>query len=375
MLNERTVVLLAVLSLAAGSIACGSERETVRVGDDVFVAGDEAAFRGDLAGDALLAGGKVVLDGAVGGDAVLAGGDLDIRGNITQDLYAAGGELEVAGRIGGSARIAGGEIRIADTASIAGGLSAAGGRIELDGHAGEYAQIAGGKVRINGRVDGDVRVSSGELVVGPDAVIEGRLTYRGPRDARVSSAAQVRGGVVNVRDERRHGRTLERVFGWFAFVWLAGWTLVGILLLALLPGASRAVTDTVRSRPGAALLLGLAVLCVVPILIVLVAITVVGIPLALLLLLAYLLLLPLGYLAAVAAIGDTLLPRLRGSKPSTTPLRIGAFILMLVLIYLLTRIPVLGGAIAFALILAGMGGLALALAARGGRTSPAAPAT
>jgi hypothetical protein len=360
------LVVLAVLSLGAMSPAIGAERERLRVGDDAFVAGDEALLTDDVSGDALLAGGEVFLDGTVGGDAVLTGGRIAIRGTVGQDVYAAGGRLLVSGRIGGSARIAGGEITITEGASIADGLSIAGGRIELDGHAGRYVQIAGGHVRINGRVDGDLTVRSGDLVVGPDAVIGGRLTYRGPHAARVSSSADVRGGVVNLPEERRHGRILGRVAGFFSLVWLAGWAVVGVLLLALLPAATRTVTDTVRSRPGAAALLGLALLFAAPVVIALIAITILGIPLAILLIGVYFLLLPLGYLASVATIGDWAIPKVRSTSEATMPLRIGAFLLVLVVAWLVTRIPVLGGLIAGVLVIAGMGGLVLALTRRTG---------
>lgn len=362
--ERRTFALLSLaLAFAATGVALGRE-QALRIGNDVFLAGDEAAFRDDVTGDALLAGGEVSFEGSTGGDAVLAGGRVQVRGNVGEDLYAAGGEVSVGGTIAGSARVTGGEVRIDESARINDGLSVAGGRVELNGHAGRYVQIAGGEVRINGRVDGDVGVSSGELVIGPRAVIEGRVTHRGPRAPRVDSSAQVQGGVHHVPSKDVDGHALRKLFTFAALLWLAGWTIVGILILGLLPGASRAVTDTVRSRPWAAVLLGLALCFAIPVVIVLCAITLVGIPLALLLLCLYLVLLPLGYLASVATLGDWLLPRLRGGKPVTTPMRIGVFVLVLVVAYLITRIPVIGGLIVLALLLAGLGGLVLAVVPR-----------
>jgi hypothetical protein len=360
---ERLVVLALSLLALAPQASLSTEGRSSRVGNDVFAAGDHAAIRAEVNGDALLAGGEVTLEGRVGGDAALAGGRIALRGDVGEDVYAAGGELTIAGRIGGSARLAGGEITVTEDASVADGLSLAGGRIELLGHVGQYAQIAGGEVRINGRVDGDVNVSSGSLVVGPDTVIEGRLTYRGREEARVSENARVRDGVVHV-PARRHGRAFERMFTTFTVIWLAGWTIVGILLLALLPHASRTVTDTLRARPGTALLVGLALLCVIPIVIVLGAITVVGLPLALLLVCLYLVLLPIGYLISVAALGDWLLPKLRRGKPVTTAMRIGTFILAIIIVYLLTRVPMLGGLVALLVVLAGIGALGLSIGRR-----------
>lgn len=364
----RAIVTFAMLGLAAAT-AVGSDERSASFGNDVFRAGDRVVFTDTVAGDALLTGGEVELQGSVGGDVAAAGGEVDVGGSIGQDLYAAGGRVTVRGKVGGSARLAGGDVEIAENASIEDGVSIGGGEVTLRGHVGRYLQVAGGNVRIDGRVDGDVNVSSGHLSVGPNAVVGGRLTYRGRDEPDVDSAAQIAGGVEHV-SRRRDGRVGERVFGAFAFVWWLGWTLIGVLLIALLPQATRSITDRIRERPGASALMGFAVLCGVPIAILITAITVIGIPLAILLALAYILLLPLGYLAAVAAVVDALLPRVRRAAPPTTLMRVGAFVLAAVVIYLVTRIDFVGGLVAFALLIVGLGGLLFAARPGSGRGTP-----
>jgi cytoskeletal protein CcmA (bactofilin family) len=366
----RAIVTFSILGLFAAAVPAEDER-TVTLGNDVFRAGDRVVFTDTVTGDALLTGGEVELRGSVGGDVAAAGGEIDIGGDVGQDLYVAGGRVTVRGKVSGSARIAGGEIDVAENASIEDGVSIAGGDVTLRGHIGRYLQVAGGNVRLDGRVEGDVNVSSGRLSVGPDAVIQGRLTHRGPREPRVDSGAQISGGVEH--RQRDDDRIAGRVFGAFAFVWWLGWTLIGVLLIALLPQATRAVTDRIRARPGASALLGFGVLCLVPIAILITAITLIGIPLAILLALLYVILLPLGYLAAVAAVVDALLPRVRKTAPPTTLVRVGAFVLAAIVIYLVTRIDFVGGLVAFALLIVGLGGLMFA-ARPGAKSNAPAPA-
>jgi cytoskeletal protein CcmA (bactofilin family) len=354
----RAIVTFATLAFVAAA-AAGSDERSTSLGDDVFRAGDRVVFADTVTGDALLTGGEVELQGSVGGDVAAAGGEVAIDGDVGQDLYAAGGRVDVRGKVSGSARLAGGDVEIAESASIADGVSIGGGEVRVRGHIGRYLQVAGGDVRIDGRVDGDVNVSSGRLSVGPDAVIAGRLTHRGPRQPDIDSGAQIVGGVDHVA-KRRDGNVAGRVFGAFAFVWWLGWTLIGVLLIALLPQATRTITDGIRARPGASALLGFAFLCLVPIAILITAITLIGIPLAILLALVYVLLLPLGYLSAVAAAVDALLPRVRKAGPPTTLMRVGAFVLAAVVIYLVTRIDFVGGLVAFALLIVGLGGLVFA---------------
>jgi cell division protein FtsW (lipid II flippase) len=86
--------------------------------------------------------------------------------------------------------------------------------------------------------------------------------------------------------------------------------------------------------------------------------------LALLLLFLYLLLLPLGYLASAAAIGEWLLSRTQGGAQLLTRQRILMLIGVLSALFVLTRIPVLGAVLRFLLILAGIGSLVMASALR-----------
>lgn len=354
----RAFVTFGMLGLFAAAAVWPDER-SASLGSDVFRAGDRVVFTDTVTGDALLTGGEVDLQGSVGGDVAAAGGEVEIGGSVGQDLYAAGGRVTVRGRVSGSARLAGGKVEVAENASIEDGVSIAGGEVRLRGEVGRYLQIAGGNVRIDGRVDGDVNVSAGRLSVGPGAVIAGRLTHRGPDEPHVDSGAQIAGGVDHV-SKRRDGKVAGRVFGAFAFVWWLGWTSIGVLLIALLPQATRAITDRIRTRPGAAALLGFAVLCLVPIAILIAAITLIGIPLAILLALVYVILLPLGCLASVAALVDALLARVRKTAPPTTLMRAGAFVLAAIVIYLVTRIDFVGGLVAFAFLIVGLGGLVFA---------------
>ncbi|MFO7277148.1 MAG: polymer-forming cytoskeletal protein [Pseudomonadota bacterium] len=366
------LTVLVVMSFAAPAWA--DEEASRRIGNDLFHAGRTVDVSNDVPGDALLAGNRVSVRAGVGGDLAAAGRTVSLRAPVGEDVYAAGETVTLSSQVSGSARIAAGTIEITSEASIADGASLAGGEIEFDGHSGRYLQIAGNDIRLNGRVDGDVEVSGNRLRIGPEAVVRGSVTFRGPRDAEVAEGAQIAGGVRNVPAERRSGEHGPgRLFGFFAIVWLLGWAIVGALLLALLPGATRTLTNAARERPWLALLIGFALLVSLPAAAFVLGITVVGIPLALLIVCLYLVLLPLGYLTALAAISDSVLTRVRGPALSTG-LRIGAFVLALIVAYLVIQIPFIGPLIGFLLLLAGMGGLALSFTRLWRRSPPPAAA-
>lgn len=361
--SSRYWIVALSVAAAVAVPACGAPRHAdshaSRLGDDVFMAGKEVRFAGETADDALLAGAEVTLGGVVGGDAAVAGREISVTGRVRDDLYAAGRDVRVSGDIGGSARIAGGRIEITDRARIADGASIAGGRVEFDGYAGSYLQLNGGRLRIDGHIEGDVVAAGGALSLGPQAVIGGRLSWRGRRAPDIAAGARVRGGVRHLLPERRQPRW--PVIGAFVVGWFAGWLLAGALLLGLLPRATQAVSDAARSRPLPAALAGLVCVFGLPLVIVLLAVTLIGIPAALLLLLAYLLLLPLGYLLYVATLADVALGRRGLAAQPSKALRIGAFAITLLIAFFVAAIPVLGALVTLVLVMLGAGGIALAL--------------
>jgi hypothetical protein len=113
-----------------------------------------------------------------------------------------------------------------------------------------------------------------------------------------------------------------------------------------------------------ALLVGFVVLACAPIAVLLLMITVIGIPLALLAVCLYAALVPLGYLASAATIGEWLLSRMRQGAEIVTRQRIPMLIGVLVLLFVLTRVPWLGGIVKALAVLVGVGGLTMAAAAR-----------
>ncbi len=157
---------------------------------------------------------------------------------------------------------------------------------------------------------------------------------------------------------------LPRGFGAGSWLWLIGWIVAGSVLLALWPGFTRTVTDTSLRRPELALLIGFVVLVCAPIAILLLMLTVIGIPLALLGICLYLALLPLGYLASAASIGEWLLSRMRQGAEIVLRQRILMLIGVLVLLFVLTRVPWLGGLVKGLVVVVGVGSLVMAAAAR-----------
>lgn len=375
----RCSVLAVGCLLAAGGVAAGSREDDgdddhrpveARVGADHYAAGGRVRIDAPVAGDAIAAGGSVDQGADVAGDAVLAGGTVEVRGRVGDDLYAAGGTVRVDGAVAESARVVGGTVTVGRQARFGGGGAVAGGQVRFDGAAARVLYLAGGNVRFDGEAAGDVIVAGREVEIGPQARIAGTLTVRSASAPRVADGARIDGGMRHERVEvpQPPAGTVKVVGGTLFAAWVVGLLLLGVLLIAVLPGFVRRTGEALRQRPLASAGLGFALLVGVPVGAVLLMVTVIGIPVGLLALAAYFPLLLLGYLAAVVAAGDAALARVR---PGASGLRARAvaFGIALVVFALAARIPWIGPWIGLGLLLLGLGALTLSLA----RTRAGAP--
>jgi hypothetical protein len=368
MKRATAATILASLGLALAGCSVqydGDDRVTHRLGSDYFGAGGSLRLTDMVEGDAFLAGGRIETASEVTGDLIAAGGDVRIGGSVGDDLYVAGADVQVDAIVSGNARVAGGDVTLGPATVVTGAVSLSGGRVRHEGTAHGNLQAAGGFVRIDGAVTGDAEVRAEEVEVGPDARISGRLLVRSPRPPHVAESAEIAGGLdyqeaspdrawATERDTR-HLRTIAHGVG--SFLWIVGVFVVGMLFTLAFPAYSARAADWIGREPLRSLGLGFVLLVCLPILAVLLLITIVGIPLALLLLLLYLVLLFLGWVTSALFLGRKGLTLVRGDRPTSNALRMLALLLAVLGLWLLGRLPYVGGWITFVALLLGIGAL------------------
>jgi hypothetical protein len=389
MCNPIRKCLVALMLLAATGVPGAEENaaSTRQLGSDTFMAGSSLRLDTPVLGDLIAAGGNVDVDAPVAGDAVLAGGNVRVTAKVEQDVYAAGGRLILDAPIGHNLRMAGGQIDMGPMAEVGGNVTVGGGRVTLRGPVKGALHVAGGRVLIDAPVAGDVESTAGHLTLGPNARLGGKLRYRSGDELTRDPAAQVAGTVEHVpmpgrtaseRAERAE-RAWDRVSsdrmvgpGWF---WTIGLMAIAALLVGALPVTSQRVAEAVWTRPGWSLLWGFVALVCIPVAILILMISIIGIPLALLALLLYGVLLLVGYVGSGVALGQWALARFKADASAGKGWRIASAMAAVFMLALLGRVPFLGGFVALAAVLVGIGAIALLFApdraAPGSR--PAAP--
>jgi cytoskeletal protein CcmA (bactofilin family) len=356
---------------------------TLALSRNVYASGGSVRTGSAIEGDFVAAGGRVVLDQPVKDDALLAGGSVDVRAPVGDDVRAAAGDVTIESSIGGELAAAGGAVTLTKGARVAGAASLAAGGITIEGKIDGPLKASGRKIVLNGEVGGDARLLAQQIELGPNAKINGALSYASPNELQKAEGASIGGAVT--RDTGRVGPRGD--YGdreWSARPWGGGvgWggSVFGFLallasaalLLLVFPVFSVRASNLVRASPWLALAAGFGTLVGAPVLAVLLFITLLGIPLGIVVLALYPALLLMGYVVGVLFVGRSARTALRKNAAESFASTMGYFALALLLLLLLAGLPFVGGLVVAAITVIGIGACVLELVGR--RQAHSAPA-
>ena len=318
---------------AAGTIAIGGD-----VFGDVVVGGGTVVVSGHVHGDVLAVGGTVLVTGAVDGDIRAVGGDVSVMGLTAGDAVLAGGTVKLAGRVGGDALVGGGEATV---------------RAPI----GHSLFVAGAETRLSAPVGRDVVVAADHLILDDGASVGGNVDYTGNTFDK-SPGAIVNGTVTHTPAESQ-ARMIVRVgvVGWLQG--LIGLWLFGALWMSLFRGFAQRSMDTLRDHPGLSFGVGSGVLFGAPL--VLGLAFVVGVVTGG----WWISVFGSAIYAMAIAITFPLVAGLIGRRTIMVPLRVRSelvpMLLVLLVQSLLTLVPVVGPVLNLAIVLFGLGAIAVTL--------------
>jgi len=347
----------------------GGEKQgdQVRVPVDVFYAHPAFLANRDVSvegtvGDLFAAGQTIRVRGVVNGNAFVACQNLTVDGVITGDLFFAGESARIEGRVEGDLYGFFNEVRILEGGSVGGDLHVAGEAIWIEGALG--GRLVGGAQRIDvlGEIGEDVLVAAERLEVHDSARIGGDVRYDTPDEPSIDEGALIEGTVERVDYERevkveaKEETSLVDALLWR--LWLFASTfIVGALYLYLGGAASSRPAEALAASPGKGLGIGFVVAILVPVASGVAVIACLTMPLGMIGLVAYAVAVYLARIVTAQCVGAWLLGRMGAvSSPPLAGLALG-----LVVFYLVTSIPWVGGLIWCAWVASGLGAVALAL--------------
>lgn len=382
MIDLKPLVLAFGVAVAAGAVHAQSQ--PFAIGGDIFTTGESGSPL-QAGRDVLAAGSAVYLGGTVAQDTHATGFDVEVDASTGGDLFAAGATVSLRGAVAGDLTAAGFNVRTARAAEVGGNARLTGGRVVIDGPVRGALAAAGGTIALNSAVSGDAVLLGETITFGPDASIAGRLTYSAPAPIeiparvvpadRITFTAYERSEMVRdagqMWDDWKSPATpgFGTLLGGF-LVTLGFLVVIGALFLSMAPAQVRRLRQSIEARPGAALLGGVIGLSTLFGLVPLSIMTVVGIPFVPIVVLIIILAWTLGYLLGAYVVAMRVMRAFGASDAPGMWMRLLALVLGVTLMALLNFIPVLGWVANLGLVLLGIGGMTMSLAARmGGRGS------
>lgn len=303
-ISIAVLAIVATLLLVAGI----SSAQTFKSDDNTQVAASET-----IDSAAYLFGDTVDVAGTINGDLYCAGQTVNISGTVKGDIFCAGQTINFSGTADGSLRLAGQTITIsgqstqsatlfaqttnlADSAKISQDVNGGSSIFTVANKAsiGRDLTYAASSIVINGTIARDVKVSAENLTLGSGAKVGGDIAYTSVNTIDKATTASV-GGVVtqSIPKEESGSSYTMNVAGSMLFL-LYFFIAVMVLLVALVllfPSLYKSSYARIGTSPWMSMLFGLIALMIVPIMLLLVALTVVGIPLAIVLGLVWLVIL------------------------------------------------------------------------------------
>jgi cytoskeletal protein CcmA (bactofilin family) len=355
--NLVVLLFLAPVAAHAADIRQGSDVVVAAgetIDDDLIAAGQTVTIAGHVTGDVYTGAQTVLVSGTVDGDLIGGAQTVTIDGTIRGSVRAAGQQVTINGTVGRNVSDFGQRILVNSSGRVNGSVLGAAQELAVLGPVARGVTFSGGSLQLAAPVGGNVTARVQDLSVAPTAHVAGALDYRAEHEAALPPGA-VAGPVTYAPAEPAGAPATAPLNGLFdpgSLIWLIGSALLGAVVLAVIPRASWRGVDIGRRAPLPTFGIGVAALILTPIVAVILAITIIGLPVTLALLAAY----AFGVLVAWPVFGVLvgMLVSLAARRDRTWPM-LGALVIGLLLLHVLTHIPFLGGLVTFVGLSFGLG--------------------
>jgi cytoskeletal protein CcmA (bactofilin family) len=353
----RFILLLISFSCFVVHAASYRSGEVVRISEgdtlfsDLIAAGRVVEIQGNLQGDAYSGCQEITVQGEITDDLLAAARTVTIRGAVKDMVIGFGEKITIDGEVGGDVLAFCGEVRITERAHVKGNVYTGTGSFRLEGGRIEgWLHGSVGALFLNGYVGQNVELKAGNVEFGPhyDARAGTKLTLSEP---------------LNKEDQMNIPDNLEIVIEEKSGFYQSGyfyWSLVSMFVTGLLIGLffKQSIRNllsyshqNILKNSG----IGLMVVFLTPLTIGLLIIPLITIPAALILAALYAILLYLGILFSGLYLGSYLFSLIQ--KGEALGSLILPFIVGLLILVLLIKIPIIGTLIQVILICLGSGSI------------------
>ncbi|HSX12098.1 MAG TPA: polymer-forming cytoskeletal protein [Rhabdochlamydiaceae bacterium] len=361
--------IIFLLAFATGVYAEDEKQEKILIlprgqvhQGDYFAAESNIEVSGEVIGDVYVFGQQIVIDGTVRGDVIVFGGTVDISGEIEGNVRAVGGQILLVGNVGRNVTVIGGNAQLLYPATIKGNFVCVAGNCDMAATVGNDTKVFSSNLRVSGEIQNNLIAHVGDLRVTSNAKVGGNLQYSSNAIAFIDPSAQIQGKIIHHPSAFRNfikGQWLEgfyfvtRIAGLlmnFLFSFVVGW-----VLIRFYPKKLHILLAALNKQPMKALVSGIVIALLLPIVALLLLVTILGAPFALALMGFFVIFFYAAKTIPILAVANKYLTKFK-LKPNTLSL----FAVALFLYFLLVRIPYIGILIALASLFCGVGAAVVA---------------
>lgn len=251
------------------------------IDSSLYTAGTNVTVDSTVNGDVNCAGQTVIISGTINGDILCLAQTLTISGTVNGDIRIAAQTINVSGAVTGNASVASSSFVVESSGSVGGDLTIASGTTTVTGSVGRDILITSGNLDVDGTVGRNITGDLENLQLSSTAIVSGDIEYTSINEAEIDENAQVAGTTtMNTAEQSSSSGSLFGISLVFIIFILTSAILVSMVLVLIAPRFFHSVTSQALPRPWKALLVGMTVSFLVPIVGLILLLTVVGIPLA-----------------------------------------------------------------------------------------------
>lgn len=331
------------------------------VDSDYFAHGRTVEISGTVNGDLYVTGGQVFVDGTVNGDVLALGGSVEISGTVTNDVRLLAGQALITGKIGRNITAATATIELSPAAQIGRSAVIASGNADIEANIVGNLRLYSSSVRISDHIGGKVTASVGQLRLTSKVVIDGPLEYWSNKNALIDPHATVKGGVTH-HPSFFYDLMHNKMFKWLKIgSKFAGLVMnffysfiIGLIMLRYFPQRIDRTIEMLNTKPAQSAVAGIVLIFLLPIIMLALIITILGVPFALTLLSLTVVGFYTAKILSILWLSTHIFRRYEFKKHRKLYFSFG-----LIVYFILSVIPYIGGLITGAALILGIGGAVL----------------
>ncbi|MCB1109424.1 MAG: hypothetical protein KDK64_00435 [Chlamydiia bacterium] len=331
------------------------------VDGDYFAHGRTVEISGTVNGDLYVLGGQIFIDGNVNGDVLVAGGSVEVSGKVTNDVRLLAGQALITGEIGRNLTAATATIELSPSAVVGGSAVIVSGNADVEARVGNALRLYASSVRIANHIGGKVVASVGQLRLTSKVVIGGPLEYWSNKTALIDPNAVVKGGVIH-HPSFFYDLMHNKMFKWLKIgSKFAGLVMnffysfiIGLIMIRYFPKRIERTIEMLNTKPAQSAVAGIVLIFLLPIIMLALIITILGVPFALTLLSLTVVGFYTAKILAILWLSTHIFRRFEFKKHRKLYFSFG-----LIVYFIITLIPYLGGIVTAAALILGIGGAIL----------------